>query len=295
MKRKLDITQHYVLASADVFDETEKATWINTSVDLFNICFKRPAALMSALIARENITYNGMKLKDYDLENLNICDMLSEIDKKYPHLLKKPSRAYDKITKGYGLLFPQKIKSTLKDIGFTEQAIAQMTLSKVILYDAALCSALSNAGDDRAYASIQTTDLDEDLLNKARKERMTFKPLLASALKQAVEQQLQSESNNAPPSPQHQHPMSADFQLQCLQAILLTGCMLLIIAIIMCSPVAATLGLSATAATHTSLITGGLGLATVIASVGLFARTSVNETLEYTIYGSQNSLFTSLN
>ncbi len=325
----LDSDDGFVQVPEECFPE--KAVWIQTAIELFKDCFNNPRALILALIARENLTYNGIKLSDEHMGIINISTLFNEIEQKYPHFSHTQRLDYERKLTGYGLFNPSYIVSKLKAIGFTDADIHPMGLSDMIRYDAALCSAEANAGHDAAYARLQTQDEDEVLISKARAELHAFKHDLALALKHAVEQQQQRERLNAvdldlianhtpvgedtatthlfdetalielilPIAPHsdesivdtvsvdlEQGPLiihsidplvSADFQLQCIQALLITGCVLLAISVLTCPPIAGILGIGGILATNTSITAASLGGASLLASAGLFAIYRTNQ------------------
>ena len=337
--------EDYFEVEETCFEEQERATWIQTATELFNHCFTNPRALARALVARENLTYNGRKLTDDHLGQMHISALLDEIEQKYPDFSHTSMPDYERQARGYGIFNPRYVAAKLKDIGLDDDAIHAIRLSDMIRYDAAICTAMANAGHDRAYAYLQEQGADEAIIEKAHTERARFRLVLALALKDLVEQQQISERMLAevPVAPaeveihaQHDDnaasemdprlrgddrigsdegssyvashpllpegeginqtrvvtnpPISADFQLQCIQALLITGCVLLAIAVLTCPPIAGILGMSGALATNISIAATGLGGGALLASAGLFATCMSTDTANTASPGHSNTL-----
>jgi hypothetical protein len=179
-----DLSSDYVDVGEVVgFSDEDKATYILTAQDIFHHCFSSPEALANALIARENITFNGERL------NLNNIDTIaSNLDEMFSDLEADQ-------TLGYGLFNGRYVTAKLRDVGFEEAAIQAMSLADKLRYDAALCFAEANAGHEIAKALLVecAEEISETMLEDGVSEARMFKVVLATFLKQEVLQQQAAE------------------------------------------------------------------------------------------------------
>lgn len=176
-----DLSSDYVDVGEVVgFNDEEQATYISTAQELFHQCFSSPKALANALIARENIIFNNKKLNLDDIETIanNLDEMFSDLEAEHPAL-------------GYRLFNKHYVTAKLIDVGFDEVSIQAMSLTDKLRYDAALCFAEANAGQDLAKACLfeGTEDMSETMFEDTVSAYRMFKVVLAAVLKQEVLQQ----------------------------------------------------------------------------------------------------------
>ena len=164
----------------------QQATWLETANILFEHTRNNPRQLLLALIARESITYQGVKLSDQILDQFSAEQILA-------------NTSIGLSTTRFQVYDPTRLGSSLREIGFDEQEINALTLSDQLKYDAIVSSAINGAGHDDFYAE-RIFSLESPLASQAMlSEYQRFKTVLFSSLKQQVTAILPKVEDDLPP------------------------------------------------------------------------------------------------
>jgi hypothetical protein len=298
------------------FTTEQKARWEQEALAHFRLYFENKNLLWKAILANQGVKLNGTIVTEHQLRQLSDVRIILLAVYNQSRVVSDNVVSGDLIenqplNRGYELVQPEYSDTLLEcmtPLVETELRVYESLILKTILIEVSKrlseClvrdtmfseDELVRANDEMVLLKsniginlinvFKNDYLGGDLMNPSgggeEECKLGEDGLVFSSGSVSVASEYQSVDLTTSLKPVSPEPLTADFQLNCIHALLIAGGILLAIAVLTCPPVAGAVGLTVLigGALSTSLSTGSAvaGATAILASAGLFAVKSCSE------------------